>query len=56
MDEDLKTMLESQIGNLERQIESVIAQEETPAAKAKLLRSIPGIGPVSAAMLIAEMP
>lgn len=29
MDEDLKTMLETQIGNRERRIESVIAQEET---------------------------
>ncbi|MFC0281549.1 transposase, partial [Falsigemmobacter intermedius] len=37
-------------------IKSVIGQEETSAAKARLLLSIPGIGPVSAAMLIAEMP
>jgi transposase len=56
MDADLRAMLDTQIGDLERQIESVIAQEETSAAKARLLRSIPGIGPVSAAMLIAEMP
>lgn len=56
MDEDLKTILETQIGNLERRIESVIAHEETSSAKAKILHSIPGIGTVSAAMLIAEMP
>lgn len=56
MDEDLKTMLEVQIDHLERRIERVIAQEKTSATKAKLLRSIPGIGPVSAALLIAEMP
>ena len=56
MDEDLKTMLDTQIHDLERRIESAIAQEETSAVKASLLRSIPGIGPVSAAMLIAEMP
>ena len=56
MDADLKAMLDIQIGDLERRIESVIAKEETSAAKARLLRSIPGIGPVSAAMLIAEMP
>jgi transposase len=56
MDEDLKTMLETQIGNLERRIESVIAQEETSATKAIRLRSIAGFGPVFAAMLIAEMP
>ncbi len=49
-------MLDTQVGDLERRIESVIAQEEISAAKARLLRSIPGIGPVSAAMLIAEMP
>jgi transposase len=56
MDDALKTMLDTRIGELERRIESVIAQEEGSATKARLLRSIPGIGPVSAAMLIAEMP
>ena len=56
MDDALKTMLDAQVGDLERRIESVIAQEESSAAKARLLRSIPGIGPVSAAMLLAEMP
>ena len=56
MDDALKTMLDAQVGDLERRIESVIAQEDSSAAKARLLRSIPGIGPVSAAMLLAEMP
>jgi transposase len=56
MDEDLKDMLETQICALERRIELVIAQEEASAAKARPLRSIPGVGPVSAAMLIAKMP
>ena len=56
MDEDLKAMLDTQVSNLERRIERAIAQEEISAAKARLLRSIPGIGPVSAAMLVAEMP
>lgn len=56
MDADLRAMLDAQISEVERRIESVIAQEETSAEKARLLRSIPGIGPVSAAMLIAEMP
>jgi transposase len=56
MDDALKTILDTQIGDLERRIESVIAQDENAAAKARLLRSIPGSGPVSAAMLIAEMP
>jgi transposase len=56
MDADLRTMLDTQVGDLERRIESVIAQEETSATKARLLGSIPGIGPVSAAMLNTEMP
>jgi transposase len=56
MDADLRTLLDTQVSDLERRIKRVIAQEETSAAKARLLRSIPGIGPVSAAMLIAEMP
>lgn len=56
MDGDLMTMLDTQIGDIERRIERIIAEEETSAMKAKLLRSIPGIGPVSAAMLISEMP
>ncbi|WP_420703436.1 transposase, partial [Brucella intermedia] len=41
---------------LESRIERVITQEKTLDDKAVRLRSIPGIGPVSAAMLIAEMP
>jgi len=49
-------MPDAQVGDLERRIDSVIAQEKTTAAKARLLRSIPGIGPVSPAMLSAEMP
>lgn len=56
MDDDLKDVLDTQISDIERRIESVIAQVEPLAAKAKLLRSIPGIGPVSAAMLIAGLP
>lgn len=56
MDDTLKALLDEQIKDLERRIESAIAQEDSSAVKARLLRSIPGIGPVSAAMLIAEMP
>jgi len=56
MDDDLEDVLRTQIEALERRIENVIAQVEPFAAKANLLRSIPGIGPVSAAMLIAELP
>lgn len=56
MDAELKAMFDAQIAELECRIETAIAQEETSALKAELLRSIPGIGPVAAAMLIAEMP
>ena len=56
MDDALKTMLDGQVGDLERGIESVMALEDSTAAKARHLPSIPGIGSVSAAMLLAEMP
>jgi transposase len=56
MDDELKEVLDTQIDHIERRIENVIAQVEALTAKAKLLQSIPGIGPVSAAMLIAELP
>lgn len=56
MDDDLQEVLDTQIHDLERRIENVIAKVETLATKANLLRSIPGIGLVSAAMLIAELP
>ena len=56
MDEALKAMLDSQINDLEHRIADIIDKEPSTSAKARLLLSIPGIGPVSAAMLIAEMP
>lgn len=56
MDDDLQNMLAAQISVIEQRIENVIAQAKPLAARANLLRSIPGIGPVSAAMLIAELP
>lgn len=56
MDDDLQHVIDTQIDALEQRAENAIAQVEPLAAKAKLLRSIPGIGPVSAAMLIAELP
>jgi transposase len=40
----------------EQRSNRAISSEEMSATIAHLLRSIPGIGPVSAAMLIAEMP
>ncbi len=56
MDDALRAMLDTQIGDLERRIAEAINQDVNSAIKAKLLLSIPGIGPVSAGMLIAEMP
>ena len=56
MDANPLAMLDAQVGDLEQRIKSIIAQEETSAAKARLLLSTPWIGPVSEAMLIAEMP
>lgn len=56
MDKKLKAMLDTQVSDIEQRIENAIAQEESSAAKARLLRSIHGIGPVSAAMPIVEMP
>jgi transposase len=56
MDEDLKALLDAQIKDLEHRIEKAIDEDEASAEKANLLRSIPGIGPVTSAMMIAEMP
>jgi transposase len=56
MDDDLEDVLDARISVIERRIENGIAETEPFTAKANLLRSIPGIGPVSAAMLIAELP
>ena len=44
MDNDLKTMLDSQVRDIESQIKVAIAQDDRPAEKAKLLLSVPGIG------------
>lgn len=56
MDDDLEDVLDPQIHAIELRIENVIAGVEHLASRAALLRSIPGIGPASAAMLIAELP
>ena len=56
LDDALKAVLDAQIGDLDQRIERAIAKEETSATMVGLLLSIPGIGPVSAAMLIVEMP
>ncbi|MFC6688102.1 IS110 family transposase [Jhaorihella thermophila] len=56
MDDNLKELLDQQITELEHRIENTIAADATLAENAAILRSIPGIGPVSSTRLIAEMP
>lgn len=56
MDVELKALLDTRISELEERIEQAVADDETLAETARILRSIPGIGPVSCTMLIAEMP
>ncbi|THH34214.1 IS110 family transposase [Aliishimia ponticola] len=51
-----KHLLNRQIAKLEAQIEQVIATDEDLSKTADILRSVPEIGPVASAMLIAEMP
>lgn len=56
MDDALKALFDTQIGDIESRTESVIAQEETIAVKANLLRFISGIGPVSAGIATCVVP
>ena len=56
MDAELKGLLDRQIAELEVRIEQTMASDDTLAATAGILRSVPGIGPVASTMLIAEMP
>jgi transposase len=56
MDDALRLLLDAQIAELESKIERLIAADETLAEPARILRSIPGIGPAASTMLIAEMP
>lgn len=49
-------MIKRQIAEVDGRIQTVIEADQTLAKKAKLLRSIPGVGPVSATILIASMP
>lgn len=56
MNAELKGLLDRQIAELEGRIEQTMASGDDLAATASILRSVPGIGPVASAMLIAEMP
>lgn len=56
IDADLKALLDCQIAEIEAQIEQTIICDDEMQHTAEILRSVPGIGPVTTAMLIAEMP
>jgi transposase len=49
-------LLERQMQTLDRQIAQVIEQDRQLQATAQLLDSVPGIGPTTAALLVAELP
>jgi transposase len=56
MDASLRILLGAQIAELESQIERLLATDEALAETVRIIRSVPGIGPVASTMLIAEMP
>jgi transposase len=56
LDDTMMALIEAQITTLEKTIDGVIGADEGLAAKRRLLRSIPGIGEVSAFTLIGDMP
>jgi transposase len=56
VDTELKQRIDSLIKELEDRITRAIASDDRLSETAIVLRSIPGIGPVASAMLIAEMP
>ncbi|QOL82522.1 transposase [Pseudooceanicola spongiae] len=55
IDTELKALLERLIKELEDRIGAAISSDDLLAETSGVLRSIPGIGPVASAMLIAEM-
>ena len=56
IDTEMKQRIDSLIKELEDRITQAIASDDRLSETAVVLRSIPGIGPVVSAMLIAEMP
>jgi transposase len=56
MDAALQAPLDLQITELDRRIAQILASDEALAETADILRSIPGLGPVTCAVMIAEMP
>ncbi|MCX2697405.1 transposase [Brucella sp. YY2X] len=56
IDTELKVRLDSLIKELEDRIVAAISSDDLLSETVSVLRSIPGIGPVASAMLVAEMP
>ena len=56
MDSELLNLLTQQIADLEELIEKAISNCQNLSNRAKILRSIPGIGPVLTANLIGDLP
>lgn len=56
LDRDLLALLSKQISQVETSIKASLAADKATQNRAENLRSIPGIGPVLTAILIAEMP
>jgi transposase len=52
----LLRQLAEQITLLDQQIEQLISQNDDFKNKAEILRSVPGIGPITSAILIADLP
>ncbi len=50
------TMLKKQIERIEKEIFALLDSDDDWKAKSKLLASVPGVGPVTIASLIAELP
>ncbi len=55
-DRQLHKLLDQQIEQCDAAITALIAEDAGLARKAKRLQTIPGVGPVVAATLLAEMP
>ena len=56
IDADLREVLDRRIKDLEQRIKTCLDSDEALSETAAVLRSVPGIGLVACAMLIAEMP
>lgn len=56
MDRDLMALLRAQIVQLEARIETLLQSDDDVQNRVRILRSIPGIGPVVSAALVGQMP